>query len=556
MRAWLLLLLMLMLTGPMAWADASRDALEGLTVLCYHDVRERRRDALDDYTIEAAELVNHFAWLREHGYRPVSLEQVVAAQRGGKPLPDKPVLLTFDDGYRSFHTLVYPLLQLFDYPALLAVVGSWIDQRPVDLSGGANVPPLLEWAQIRDMLDSGLVEVASHSHELHQGIPGNPQGNLMAAAATRRYDPDRRRYESDQEYEHRVRADLARSIEAIERNTGRRPRAMVWPYGYYNATTVRLARELGLSVSVGLARKSTTHDSLGLHLGRVLMQGNPSSREFAADLLDVYPEPPVRALFVTLDMLYDPSPAAQEEKLSRLLDRIEHLGINTVYLQGFHDARGDGRVLSVYFPGSDLPMRADLLARVTWQLHTRLGVRSYLWLPATPDVATLDGRRTLIERYAQAARHALLHGLLFRDAVAPADSAAYAALIHDIREEAQRHRAPLRLARELPPGATIADTAALLPQALADYDDVVMRARPADAAQAQWLARQLQALPDFARARVVINVGGAGDSLADNLTTLQRAGIASLAVETSDTPRHWEALVAARHVLSLRTEAR
>lgn len=555
MPAWLLLCLTLFLAGPAARAEGPPDALERLIVLSYHDVRERRRDAQNDYTIEAAELVNHFAWLKENGYRPVSLEQVLAARGGGKPLPDKPVLLTFDDGYRSFYTLVYPLLKLFEYPALLAIVGRWIEAPPADLSGGAGGAALLDWTQIRAMVDSGLVEVASHSYDLHQGIAGNPQGNLMAAATTRRYDPAQRRYEPDSEYEQRLRADLTHSVEAIERNTGRRPRAMVWPYGYYNATTQRLARELGMQVSVGLDRKSVRHDSLAMHLGRDLILGNPSLHDFAEELLDLYPEAPVRALFVALDALYDPSPEVQEEKLSRLLDRIERLGVNTVYVQAFHDADGDGRADSVYFPGAALPMRADLLSRVTWQLYTRLEVRSYLWLPVAPgpDPAA---RRALVDSFGQAARHALLHGLLFRDTVALADAGAYAALVRDIRAEALRHRAPLRTARALSPAPTVAQTKASLTHALAGFDEILLRARPAGAAQAAWLAGALRTLPAADRARVVLGVGGADATLGGRLTAVQRAGIVNLAVEPADMQRDWHALDAARHALSARTEAR
>ncbi len=71
-------------------------------------------------------LREQFARLRENGYQPVSIAQIREAHQGGKPLPEKAVVLTFDDGYQSFYTRVFPILQAFQWPAVWApsAVGS------------------------------------------------------------------------------------------------------------------------------------------------------------------------------------------------------------------------------------------------------------------------------------------------------------------------------------------------------------------------------------------------------------------------------------------------
>jgi len=56
--------------------------------------------------------------------------------------------------------------------------------------------PLLNWDQVREMVQSGLVEIASHSYDLHKGITANPQGNTQAAAVTRLYDDPMMVYEN------------------------------------------------------------------------------------------------------------------------------------------------------------------------------------------------------------------------------------------------------------------------------------------------------------------------------------------------------------------------
>src|SRR5690606_251852 len=140
--------------------------------------------------IETRTLVDLFEWLRANDYHPVSLAQIVAARNGGAPLPPRPVLLTFDDGFASMYTKVFPLLKQFGYPAVAAIVTKWVDAPPdarIRLSAKLEVPrnTFLNWDQVKEMADSGLVEIASHTHDLHRGVLGNPQGNELPAAAAR-----------------------------------------------------------------------------------------------------------------------------------------------------------------------------------------------------------------------------------------------------------------------------------------------------------------------------------------------------------------------------------
>ena len=104
------------------------------------------------------------------------------------------MLLTFDDAYESFYSRVFPALQLLQVPAVLSVVTSWIENPQAQLY---KQKQLMNWTQIREVSDSGLVTVASHSHALHKMIPANPQGNVEAAGANLKYVADQRRYETE-----------------------------------------------------------------------------------------------------------------------------------------------------------------------------------------------------------------------------------------------------------------------------------------------------------------------------------------------------------------------
>ena len=439
--------LLLALAMPALAADKIEPAV--LHVLAYHDVRDVVAvdvDA-DQYAISTANLISHFQWLRVHGFVPVSIEQVVRARAGTEQLPDKAVLLTFDDGFKSTYTHVLPLLELFDYPAVAAVVTAWVEGEPGVVQAGRVLTRenFMTWDEIRELHGSGLVEIASHSNDFHRGIAGNPQGNEQPAAVTRAYAHGR--YEDDDEYRARVTRDLTASARLIAEQTGRAPRVVAWPYGASNDTLGDTARELGMSVALTLAegRNELVAGGDRLTLGRHLIRGNPGVEALATALLHEPPRLVVRAAQVDLDYVYDEDPVQQEANLGLLLDRIKALGISHVFLQAFADPDADGGAQQLYFPNRHLPVRADLFNRAAWQLKTRANVLVYAWLPllsfegtdidaswrvladesgatgpdaeSEPRLSPFEPRARAVIRdiYVDLAAHASFDGLLFHD---------------------------------------------------------------------------------------------------------------------------------------------
>ena len=103
----LLILLLLLVAGPLM-AEAP-DGGTRFAAIAFHDVVDSPADLVGD-AVTAQSLVDFFDWLKAEGWTPVSLAQVAAAGQGGPPLPPRAILLSFDDGYKSFHDRVYPLL--------------------------------------------------------------------------------------------------------------------------------------------------------------------------------------------------------------------------------------------------------------------------------------------------------------------------------------------------------------------------------------------------------------------------------------------------------------
>lgn len=433
----------------MIWLPATGLAANAYRVLCYHDVQEDVRVKPDPFAVDTAQLVAQFAWLKENGFHVIGVDDILAARAGKRALPDKAVLLSFDDGYRSTYTRVYPLLKLFNYRAVVALSGHWLDapEGATVEYDGRQVPrgEFLSWEQLAEMTASGLIEVASHSYDLHRGIPANPQGNLIPSAVTYRFDAASG-YEDERAHVLRVRADLARNSALIKAKTGRAPRVMVWPYGQASGQAIDIARELGMAVTMNLDGGANEAGGDLARIRRDIVTNNPALNDFIALVAGPPRALPQRVVHVDLDYVYDADARRQQANLDRLLDRIRALRVTTVYLQAFSDPDGNGQADALYFPGRHLPMRADLFSHVAWQLSTRGLVKVYAWmpvmafeLPSDNPVAELavqssdpaapasggryrrltpfsaDVRETVGEIYEDLARHARFDGLLFHD---------------------------------------------------------------------------------------------------------------------------------------------
>lgn len=416
-------------------------------VLAYHDVED---DAADQryLSVRTSALNEQISWLLHNGYHAISVQDILDAHDGKKTLPPKAVLLSFDDGYSSFYTRVWPLLQAWNVPALWAPVGSWVDtpaNQKVNF-GGLMTPRdrFATWDMVRELSRSPLIEIGSHTWASHYGIPANPQGSREPAIANRFYDKATGSYETDQQFNQRIGDDVRKVTEKITQVTGKAPRAWVWPYGAANGTSLAIARQQGYQLAFTLEDGLGNVQDLG-NIPRLLIAGNPSLKAFASAVSQVQEHDPVRVMHVDLDYVYDPDPAQQTQNINRLIQRVYDMKISHVFLQAFADPQGDGRIKALYFPNRRLPVRADLFNFVAWQLQTRAGVKVFAWMPvlsfdldpSLPRVQRRDRqtgqlreatepyirlspwdpqvRRQVTDIYEDLARYASFNGILFHD---------------------------------------------------------------------------------------------------------------------------------------------
>jgi biofilm PGA synthesis lipoprotein PgaB len=361
-----LLGILLALAAALATAADAR-----FMALSYHEVLPDH-EPLTPTAVRASDLARQFAWLQANDFHPVSVDQILAARDGGPPLPPNAILLTFDDGMKDVYTRVFPLLKLFGYPAVIALVGKWMDVpagETVDYDG-KPLPrsDFVTWEQVREMQASGLIEVASHSYDLHRGIPANPQGNTQPAATTRQYANDR--YEDDAAYLARLRFELR---DSISRHTGKAPRIIVWPYGRSNLAAQEVAAELGMAIGLTLVdgfNDATTPKAIWK---RQLIENSPSLQTFAEMLRVTWAPNPGRSVKV------DPGTwPPGEDELSPTLDRLLTLSPNIAFVKPV--VMRDGREMTL-FPTNLRPVAADKLNHIAWQTERRAGVPVFIDVP-------------------------------------------------------------------------------------------------------------------------------------------------------------------------------
>ncbi|MDR2945929.1 MAG: poly-beta-1,6-N-acetyl-D-glucosamine N-deacetylase PgaB [Candidatus Adiutrix sp.] len=535
---------------------------EGVVTLAYHAAHLAPGGAPGGVpSIPLTELTDHFDWLKHNGYRVVGLDEVLEARSGGRPLPPKAVLLTFDVAHLSFYRAVYPLLRSYNYKAVLAVETGLLEGPAggVALYGDEGRLPrsqFLTWGQLREMTASGLVEAASFSHRLHRGQPGNPQGLRQPAGAGRAYDADSGTYESAAEYRRRIRADWARSAAIIARRTGRRPRLAVWPYGLPTGAGAEAALEAGFSLTA-----SRDVYSEGATLPRLMVAPGLNFPEAVAaaeaglrpghsgysrlNLNAEYPAPfapplPLqRVMHVDVDALYDPDLLEQEENISALFDRALALKASAVYLRAYADEDGDGRAEALYFPGRHLPMRADLFNYLAWQLSRRVGAEVYAVMPLDFDwpgdgeTPLPDHRRRTLETYEDLTAHALIDGIVFQDG--PENPRTPIDFSLELLRAAERWSKKLKTARALDlSNIDDVEGRARLEEDvnayLAAYDYVVVLAPLHQSRKNLEKAAKLVGKIPFAERRVVFEFQadgepGAGRELAERMRFLRRLGL-------------------------------
>lgn len=236
--------------------------LRQITLLCYHRFAPGHGRRGSRMQVSAGSFAEQLRWLADNGYQVLSLARLEEILAGHRPVPPRAVVITADDGYDSFHRIAFPLLKQHGYPATVFVYTDFIG------SGDA-----LSWAQMKEMLDSGLIDIQAHSRS-HANLTVRQEG------------------ESDARYRQRLEAEIRTPRDLLQRRLAPlQVRHYAYPFGDANTPVLDVMRRERYLLGVTVRAGGTPFHAQPLYLRRTMIYGDQDLDEFRRRLQPLQPLP-------------------------------------------------------------------------------------------------------------------------------------------------------------------------------------------------------------------------------------------------------------------------
>ena len=234
---------------------AARTRLVRVPILMYHRVEPLPAKSgllRTGLTVIPQDFQIQMDWLRERGFESVSLYDMQNHLALGHPLPDKPIVISFDDGYRGVYDFAYPVMRALGYTGTLFVPTELIDKQQ---------PDYINWQMAEELAQSGW-KIEPHT-KTHVELPGQPRNYILYQALG--------------------------SMETIRAHVGYQPRYFCYPGGEYDAEVIGILKEIGYwgAVTTVFAIDHQLRDAY--RWGRVRVSGQETLRDFALYLAEPLP---------------------------------------------------------------------------------------------------------------------------------------------------------------------------------------------------------------------------------------------------------------------------
>ena len=210
----------------------SQTCLGDLTILMYHNTLAKGKKQ-SVYCINQDSLRKDFQYLKDNDYNVISCKSLLDYVDNGRSLPDKAVILTFDDGYLNNMTYALPLLEEFGYSGLFSVVG---DYTIYDKNGkGAGDFIYFGWDDIAEVSKSQNVEIGLHSYSMHNTRPRLGVSQLKS--------------ETDDIYQQVFSDDTQKLVDKLG-ELGVSSNIYAYPYGKYTKISESVLKEKGVIMTL------------------------------------------------------------------------------------------------------------------------------------------------------------------------------------------------------------------------------------------------------------------------------------------------------------------
>ncbi|QAT42695.1 polysaccharide deacetylase family protein [Aminipila luticellarii] len=245
-----------------------------LPIIMYHGLVKDKK-LQNQYFISPDLFENDLKYLKENGYSTITMSELIDYVYNGAPLPEKPVILTFDDGFYNNYLYAFPLLKEYNEKAVISILGCETDRYSLIKVNNAYYS-YLTWNQINEMILSGHVEIQNHTYDMHTYDHGRKGCSEKSGEAL-------------EIYKENFEDDIGRLQQEIIDYTGTTPNTIVYPFGYYTEKSESLIKEMGFKASLTCSQKvnKISRDPQCLYqLGRFLRPPGKSSSNFFKNILE------------------------------------------------------------------------------------------------------------------------------------------------------------------------------------------------------------------------------------------------------------------------------
>lgn len=234
---------------------AGQSRVPRIPILMYHSISSESGERFRQFAMSPERFAQHLAYLQSHSYTPITVSRYVELiSGGGGDLPDRPVVLTFDDGFADFYTDALPELRRHDFVATLYVATDYVGGTSLWLGReGEAERSMLSWSQLREIAENG-IECGAHTCS-------HPQLDVLPDAA--------------------IMKEVVECKVLLEDRLGRRICTFAYPFGFQTERVRRMVRAAGYTSACAVAYAMSSPRDDRFALSRLIVTGDMSIDRFA-----------------------------------------------------------------------------------------------------------------------------------------------------------------------------------------------------------------------------------------------------------------------------------
>lgn len=239
-----------------------------LPIIMYHAITQNAKKT-SKFIVSEEEFEGDLKYIKENGYTTIVMQDLIDYVYNGKDLPEKPIMITFDDGYYNNYLYAFPLLKKYECKMVLSPIGKQIDIYS-EIEDRNPAYAHVTWENLKEMVDSGLVEVQNHSYDMH-------------SVGKKRRGTRKNKNESMDHYRKMFSEDVEKSQQEMDEHLGIKPTTFTFPFGSVSSCSIDILKEMGFVATLGCEgkiNKLTREPDKLFGLCRILRPGRSDSKKF------------------------------------------------------------------------------------------------------------------------------------------------------------------------------------------------------------------------------------------------------------------------------------